>query len=272
MTGVLHFVRLCALLVVFQALYDRYRGRLNAIPGPVSASMSNTWMVLAVYHNDMPRRNVAVHRKALYTKAAVQSLKPKINSCINLFTQNIIAQISHNNPARLDLSSWVHFFAFNCLGEINTSRKFGVLKSGRNINRMIKRSDQILIKTGLYAQAPIFQLWRRGMEVIEGQGKINPIMEYTSTIVRERLENPTSETDMLKNFIQLRKNQPDSLSEKEIIRALYINLMAGHDVLAVTLRAVLYYVARNPRVEKKLRHELAEFKKGRPACHGLHRW
>lgn len=33
--------------------------------------------------------------------------------------------------------------------------------------------------------------------------------------------------------------------------------MAGHDVLAVTIRAVLYHVARNPQVEAKLRAELA---------------
>jgi cytochrome P450 len=33
--------------------------------------------------------------------------------------------------------------------------------------------------------------------------------------------------------------------------------MAGHDVLAVTLRSVLYHVARDPRVEKKLREEIA---------------
>lgn len=33
--------------------------------------------------------------------------------------------------------------------------------------------------------------------------------------------------------------------------------MAGHDVLAVTIRAVLYHVARNPPVEAKLRAELA---------------
>jgi cytochrome P450 len=33
--------------------------------------------------------------------------------------------------------------------------------------------------------------------------------------------------------------------------------MAGHDVLAVTLRAILYYLARSPRVEAKLRAELA---------------
>lgn len=36
----------------------------------------------------------------------------------------------------------------------------------------------------------------------------------------------------------------------------YGNSMAGHDVLAVTIRAVIYYVARSAQVETRLRVEL----------------
>lgn len=32
--------------------------------------------------------------------------------------------------------------------------------------------------------------------------------------------------------------------------------MAGHDVLAITLRAIWYYLAQNPRVVKTLRDEI----------------
>lgn len=32
--------------------------------------------------------------------------------------------------------------------------------------------------------------------------------------------------------------------------------MAGHDVLAITLRAIFYYLARSPRVLSKLRIEI----------------
>ncbi|KAI0973508.1 benzoate 4-monooxygenase cytochrome P450 [Xylaria arbuscula] len=336
MTGISQLVGLCALLVVFQALYARYRGGLNAIPGPLSASMSNIWKVLAVYHNDTHRRNVALHRKygpvvrigpntisfssaealqtihgsrqayaksdfykptsaqfegaplvnlfsardinyhsslkrrvgSLYTKTAAQSLEPKIDSCVSLFTQKIAAQISHDNPVRLNLSSWVHFFAFDCLGEINVSRKFGFLETGRDINHIIETSDHILIKTGLCSRdmGRSIPLWKLISKSLSYNKKVLTARKYTSTVVRERLRNPTSETDMLNNFIQLRKNKPDSLSEREIIGALYIHLMAGHDVMAVTLGAVLYYVARNPRVEEKLRHELAVLKKGQPVA------
>lgn len=86
---------------------------------------------------------------------------------------------------------------------------------------------------------------------------------------------------MLNNFIRLQESQPDKLSIREIIGAVYINLqvevafeeqkrvtdycsIAGHDVLAVTLRAILYHVARHPRVEQRLREELSAFDKPYP--------
>ncbi|KAI0114132.1 benzoate 4-monooxygenase cytochrome P450 [Nemania sp. FL0031] len=324
MDNLVKFIALCACLVTVQALYTRYRGGLNAVPGPFFASICNIWKVSAVYYNDMPRRNIAVHRKygpvvrigpntvsfsspealqiihgsrqaypksdfytqtsarfegapllnlfsvrdvnyhstlkktvaGLYTKAAVLGLEPKINDCVKLFTERMERVVSDDGPTRMDMSQWVHLFAFDCLGELNASKKFGFLESGQDIKGMIEGSDRILIKTGLMAQSPILQFIRRVMEYTRGPGKINPVMRYASTIVRERLEKPTATPDMLNNFIQLQKSSPGSLSTREIIGALYINLMAGHDVLAVTIRAVLYYVARHPHVEEKLRAEL----------------
>ena len=50
-------------LSCFELVRTRYRRGLAAIPGPFIASISNIWKVSAVYHGDMPRRNVAVHEK-----------------------------------------------------------------------------------------------------------------------------------------------------------------------------------------------------------------
>ncbi|KAK7993614.1 hypothetical protein PG989_006995 [Apiospora arundinis] len=301
-----------AVLLVFQGLYTRYRGGLNAIPGPVSASFCNLWKILAVYQNDMPRRNIQVHQKygpvvrigpnqvsfstsealhtihgsrqaypksdfykptsakfegapllnlfsvqdvayhsslkktigGLYTKTAVLGLEPKIDDCVKTFTQRV-KELTSDGPISLDMSSWVHYFSFDCLGELNSSEKLGFLESGCDIKGMIAGSDRILFKTGLFAQAPFLQ-------------------GYASTIVRERLEKPTDAPDMLNNFIRLHHSQPDRFSIREIIGAVYINLIAGHDVLAVTLRAVLYYVSRNLSVEQSIRDELSTFKKSYP--------
>jgi len=50
---------LVAAVVGFQLWYTRHR--LRHIPGPFIASFSNLWKLNAVWHWDMPRRNVAVH-------------------------------------------------------------------------------------------------------------------------------------------------------------------------------------------------------------------
>ncbi|KAI0855798.1 benzoate 4-monooxygenase cytochrome P450 [Xylaria cubensis] len=321
MDSFMKIVAFCGVVSILQALYTRYYGGLSAIPGPPSASFCNLWKVLAVYHNDMPRRNMAAHRKygpvvrigpntisfsspealhtihgsrqaypksdfykptsaifegapllnmfstqdvnyhsslkkrvgGLYTKAAVLRLEPKIDGCVSMFTRKIETLVPKDATIRLDMSLWVHLFAFDCLGELNVSKKFGFLESGRDINGMIEGSDRALIKTGLYAQSPILQWMRWVVETAKGPGMIDPVMKCASTMVKERLEKPTTAPDMLNNFLELQNNQAATLSTREIIGA----LMAGHDVLAVTIRSVLYYVARHPAVEKKLRAELA---------------
>ena len=63
MAEILVFGALCALWLSFQMIWTRYSSGLSAIPGPFSASFSNLWKVLAVYKDEMPPRNIAVHRK-----------------------------------------------------------------------------------------------------------------------------------------------------------------------------------------------------------------
>ncbi|KAI1162161.1 benzoate 4-monooxygenase cytochrome P450 [Nemania serpens] len=200
----------------------------------------------------------------LYTKAVVLGLEPKVDECLRAFTDKISKLIREGEPTPLDMSSWAHYFAFDCLGELTASKKFGFLQKGQDVNGMIAGSDNVLLKTGFFAQAPILQFARRVMEAPTASKAVDPVMTYASSIVRDRLEKPTPTTDMLNNFIHLQQSQPDRLSTREIIGALYINLMAGHDVLAVTLRSVLYHVARAPQVEKKLRSELATLETNYP--------
>lgn len=50
------------------------------------------------------------------------------------------------------MSLWVHLFAFDSLADINTSKYFGFLESGTDVNGLIKGSDQILMDTGLVIQ------------------------------------------------------------------------------------------------------------------------
>ncbi|CAG8900566.1 unnamed protein product [Penicillium egyptiacum] len=287
----LRLVALCAICLAFQFLRTRYHGGLNAIPGPFSASFCNLWKILAVYNDDMPRRNISVHQKygpvvrigpkhvsfsspealhiihgsrqaypksdfykpaaapfegspllnlfsvrdvnyhsslkkvigGLYTKAAVLGLESKIDTCVEMFTNQLRNRTRDDGPTNVDMSLWVHLFAFDCLGELNVSKKFGYLDTGRDFNGFIEGSDKVLIKTGLSSER----------------------LNQTSFLFEISQDQFTS---------TCRSREPSLV--KETIDKNCLS-MAGHDVLAVTLRTILYYVARSPRVEDKLRAELA---------------
>lgn len=51
------------LLLVVYIVYTRYFTGLSRIPGPFSASISNFWKISAAWHEEMPQRNIALHKK-----------------------------------------------------------------------------------------------------------------------------------------------------------------------------------------------------------------
>lgn len=85
----------------------------------------------------------------LYTKAAVVELEPKIDLCMKMFIDQMRKQTHEINPTNLDISLWVHLFSFDCLGELNVSKTFGFMETGKDFNGMIEGSDRILAITGL---------------------------------------------------------------------------------------------------------------------------
>lgn len=75
--------------------------------------------------------------------------------------------------------------------------------------------------------------------------------------------------DFLDHFIDAKKNNPDVVDEKLIIGYLQVNMLAGADTTAITLRAVFNFLLRNPAVFKKLEQVVLEagFDTSRPVSY-----
>ena len=95
------------------------------------------------YHASL-KRNIA----NLYTKTAVREFESKVDSCTMLLVSKLSDLIKNDNR-RVDVALWLHLYAFDCLGEINVSRKFDFLESGSDVRGMISAADRILHMTGL---------------------------------------------------------------------------------------------------------------------------
>lgn len=54
---------LLLVLFAFYVIYVRFFTGISHIPGPLLASVSNLWKINAAWREEMPQRNIALHRK-----------------------------------------------------------------------------------------------------------------------------------------------------------------------------------------------------------------
>ncbi|PVH91595.1 cytochrome P450 oxidoreductase [Periconia macrospinosa] len=187
----------------------------------------------------------------LYTKTSVLDLEPRIDDTVRAFLGKL-EDLTNKSGGKtiLDMSLWLHFFTFDSLADINLSRRFGFLDAGVDVRGILETADRILHITGLDLQIRIKSRWTKT--------RPNPLLLQSVAEVHKRLENQdaSDKQDMLSKLIKLREENPAKISLDEMAGSLYINLMAGHDVLAITLRTIFHNVSKNARVLTKLRDEL----------------
>jgi cytochrome P450 len=73
--------------------------------------------------------------------------------------------------------------------------------------------------------------------------------------------------DLLHHFMETKLAHPDLVDDNTIMGYLLIPLIAGADTTAITIRAVFYFLLRNPAVYRKLQEEVlaAGFGTDKPA-------
>lgn len=62
----------------------------------------------------------------------------------------------------VDLGSWLHFFAFDVVGEVAFGKRWGFLDEGRDVEGCIRAIDESQRYNGLVGQLPALDGWLRG--------------------------------------------------------------------------------------------------------------
>lgn len=62
--------------------------------------------------------------------------------------------------------------------------------------------------------------------------------------------------DYLHYFLEARENNPELVDDGVMVAYIFVNLIAGADTTATTIRATMYFLLMNPGVYKKLKAEI----------------
>ena len=82
--------------------------------------------------------------------------------------------------------------------------------------------------------------------------------------IESRKERGSGHRDILAELFEVHKDKPEEMTNANILSMATSNIFAGSDTTAISIRAVIYYLLKNPVCKKKLMEELdAQYRHGK---------
>lgn len=161
-------------------------------------------------------------------------------------------------------------YAFDVIGDITYSARFGFLDRGEDVGNIIEalhHSMKYSTLIGLYPRLhPILFDFMANFKA-SGAGARVQIMDYVQKQLDKRKagdddleklaeKDETAPQDFLEKLLIANKKDPDKTTSYHVYIMGLSNIIAGSDTTAVSLSGILYYLLKNPETLAKLRQEI----------------
>jgi len=198
-----------------------------------------------------------------YSLPSLLQSEAAIDSCTSLFMQRLDEFASKTQP--VDLGTWLQYYAFDVVGEVTFASKLGFLEQGSDVDGMMKAIEGMLTYASLCGQVPEMHYFLLGNPLLT---KLMPAMEtWNQTLVftlkaingrasierdGELISADSEGRDQLSRWAYVKSSSPDKMSTRDIVVHLSTNVFAGSDTTSIALRAMIYFLCRNPRCMQRL--------------------
>jgi cytochrome P450 len=186
-----------------------------------------------------------------------QDLDGRIQELLKLLRRQYLS--TANKAIPFDLGRKIQYLTIDVISLIGFGQSFGDLEADADLDEYIETSasgmDAILVCVALglipiLQWPPIERLLGPSEKDKKGFGRM---LGKARGMVNKRLEKPTEgRSDMLASFVR------HGLSKEEVFSETVLQIMAGSDTTATSIRSTMLYVVANPRVYKKLQTEIDE--------------
>ncbi|CAL5867471.1 uncharacterized protein PFLUO_LOCUS1690 [Penicillium psychrofluorescens] len=167
------------------------------------------------------------------------------------------------------LSQWVQMYAFDIIGELTFSKRFGFLEQGKDLENMMHHTGKAMDYIGIMGQLPTLDEYVR----LKGFGHIlrkirptGPLMRFTARqISNYASRNDDSRPDFLTRFVKAREKYPELMTDQRLATYTNTNISAGSDTTAIALREILYRTLTHPQCLEKVLGEIRSILQARKA-------
>ncbi|KAI1440198.1 cytochrome P450 [Annulohypoxylon stygium] len=217
-----------------------------------------------------------------YSMAAMKQLSPFIDDTIDFLVSRLDqfcpdtaipgfqqAGLPGRNPI-VNLGDWLHFFAFDVLGEVAFGRSFGFLAAGVDKENAIKTIDNSQKYNGIVGQIPEIDCLLRRNPLWRWIPAFNPENALITRIAREEMRKrrpfevdrdgkgagSDGREDLLSSLIKGHLKDPVKFHEGDIFAVAHGAIFAGSDSTASTMQSFFWHALSIPRVYSRLVEEV----------------
>ncbi|KAM0712585.1 hypothetical protein Q7P35_000031 [Cladosporium inversicolor] len=197
-----------------------------------------------------------------YSMAAMQGLTGYIEDTQRLLMSKL-DQKCRSPEQTCDLGAWLHYFAFDVLGEIAFSRKFGFLESGSDLEGAIKTIDELQWYDGIIGQIPEWDFAFRRNPLAKFVPGMDPSKSLITRMALEELgkrkksgEKVIDRKDLLSQLMAANEKAPETFKEGDVFAIAHGAIFAGSDSTASTMQSFCHHVLREPSVYAQLKDEI----------------
>ncbi|KAF4979782.1 hypothetical protein FZEAL_4086 [Fusarium zealandicum] len=207
-----------------------------------------------------------------YAMSTLVTFEPFVDSTSTEFLKQLKSRFADRPGSEgiCDFGAWLQYYAFDVIGELTFSKRLGFVERGCDIDNIIQDLEGFLNYVSWIGQIPFldnlfiknpFKIWMAKNGLLKSSA---PVAEFARKHLDERQEEEesgvtkTKRRDFLNRFKEARAKDPDFITEQLVLALTVANMFAGSDTTGITMRAVFYFLLRDPPKMQKLIDELTE--------------
>lgn len=211
--------------------------------------------------------------QGLYSMSSLVSYEGYVDECTRIFLRGMEDLAQGQTVA--DMTLQFQYFAFDVIGSITYSKRFGFLDKGDELAGVMKAIKSTVKYSTLTGVLPELHPWLYNLDTrvkVSGASGRNFLGEFvTERLVQMRrqrvsatsagngagkAEDKAEMRSFLSKMLDQQEQEPDKITEYHLQMTGRSNIGAGADTTATTLAAILYHLLRNPTALDRLRQEV----------------
>ncbi|AEO69867.1 uncharacterized protein THITE_2120621 [Thermothielavioides terrestris NRRL 8126] len=196
-----------------------------------------------------------------YAMSSLKQLEPYVDNAVLVF----LNKLGDMAGQVIDLGNWFQLFAFDVIGEITFSKPFGFMDAGTD-DGSFKPIQDALFSGAWVGQVPWLFWLSDFLSPVIGQrlAIAGRNTNWVAKVVREvtaRLQSGSDCPDILGQLLKVHHEKPQQFSVSNLMSVAGSNVFAGSDTTAISTRAIVYNVLKNPECKQRLLDEIDDFRR-----------